>query len=337
MIDRALAKIILNDILKGYSVVQHKGYGKLFIKHPNLYDEAEIDEYYYVLYKKAKDAGIPNFSEKLKQAKINGSWSDNKEKELSEQKLYVEGLKKTKENLLYEDEIDHLSAEIKEAKGKIQKLEEEKFIATHPYIESWVENRIKEKSVISSFYKTPECSIDQRLINEEEEESDEIDSGDLKYLIELYSEKIINYTVKTIKRVSLEPNFISPFCLCDNDPYKFYGKPIINLTKFQRDIFTYAAKYKDIISDCKGVDIPEELLEDPEKLEEWDNKRKNLKKIIEKNQGKGGKLMIPGYSNEELKDLGFSENIADTNKMAALAKKHGGTLSFEDAIRENVI
>jgi hypothetical protein len=328
--EKFLVKSVLNDILRGFSVFDYYG-TDLYIKHFTLIDNAEIDNQSNYYYKLAKSSKLETYDEKYAQALKDKTWSTEKEKALNDEKLFYSNLLKTKQKFFLSGDIEQITEDLEKSIVKIQQLEFERASSIGPTIENYVDNRVREISVIKSLYKDPKYQ--KRFIPPKKEK--DLEKNELLELINGYNLEMNKFTRLNIKKAALNENYLSPFCMCDVDPHKFYGRAVIELTTLQMDIFIYAAKYKSIISDWK--DIPAELLDDPEKLEEESDKRDNIKKVIESNRGKGGNLMIPGVSNSDMKKYGLGSSGIDADKLIQEAKKRGGTLSFEDGIRAGAI
>lgn len=322
-----LVKSVLNDILRGFSFVKDENLGDLFIKHLTIMDQAEIDEQSLIYFEEAKLKEIPDFKTNYSAAIKNGTWSIEKETSLNDQKTFLNGLHQTKKNLIYEEDIENIQKDINESAEKIKNLESEKFMAIGPTIENYVDNRVRELFVLKSFF------IDKEFKNILIKNDKEVSSEDLMLLINVYNKIMSKFNIVNIKKASLNENYLSPFCLCDNDPFKFYGRAIMELSTFQIDLFIYAAKFKSIISEWQ--DIPKELLEDPEKLEEQFSKRENVKKIIDKNKGKGN-LIIPGMDNQDLEELGLGKAAVNNKRLMEATEKAGGTLDMETGMKLGV-
>lgn len=321
-----IIKSVLHDIIRGYSVTPNK----LYIKHADLFDSSKTDEYANELWQKAESNGLFSLKERLEQVRLDELWTDTDEKELNDEKLFCQNLLITRQKLHSKEDRENIDEQLKPSQKKISDLEDKKKLAIGPTIESFVDNRSKEIAIINSFYK--DSSFKKPFFKNIKD----IFNENLKELVLLYIDKMSVFTASNMKKASLSQNFLPAFCMCDNDPYKFYGIPIINLTFFQIDLFSFAAKYKRIFSEAKN--IPDELLDDPEKLEEWYERYENTKKLVEKNKGgKHNNMLVSGVSEDELDAFGLKNQMAQTDKLIREAQKRGGSLSLEDAIKSDLI
>ena len=98
---------------------------------------------------------------------------------------------------------------------------------------------------------------------------------------------------------------------------------------FQIETFQYAKNFKNILSNSKSPP-PTDVMNDPDKLEEWFNTNKNVEEILEKNDGKDAvATSLVGASKEDLKKLGLDTSQGlDLKKLAGkslteIVKAHG--------------
>ena len=63
--------------------------------------------------------------------------------------------------------------------------------------------------------------------------------------IEIYTNMIAKrFGGDEIKRVAVSPFFMNTYYLCDDNPYHFFGKPILYLTNFQTALMSFAKNFK---------------------------------------------------------------------------------------------
>ena len=140
------------------------------------------------------------------------------------------------------------------------------------------------------------------------------------------------------KRIALSTFFLNYFYLCDDNPNIFYGRPVVKLSYNQVELFGYARHYKNALQEMK-TNPPDELYDDPEKLEEWVSAGKNADKVMEKNKQdrEHGASSIVGATKEDLKRLGYTyEDNTDVSKTNLSEKANSSKkqrLSFEDLIK----
>ena len=305
-------KIILADILKGYSSYNHKieiG-GKVFysiiIKHTDNHDSSKLNYTYDFFYKRAIDNKIPTDKERLNQIILDKLWSNDKDKDIYEKEAFIKNLYKTKNQLHQKWDIDAVKNEIIKEESELIQLKHEKELLMSNTAERFASRKINDLHIFNSFFYDTEFK--NRLLNKEE--FDELDDNEINKLFALYNIILNDFNEENIKKISLSSFFTNYFYLCDDNPQVFYGKPVINLTFFQVELFGFGRYYKKLLSDSKNPP-PDDIINDPDKLAEWYN--------IEKNKAK--------YQDEDSEG-----SVHKTNKIREALMKKGGNLDHQDII-----
>ena len=82
----------------------------------------------------------------------------------------------------------------------------------------------------------------------------ELENGigrDFGTLINVYNQTSAKFDHTVIKKVALSPLFLNFFYLCDDSAVNFYGEPIVHLTFYQTEVFSYGLQFKNILSDTE--------------------------------------------------------------------------------------
>ena len=124
--------------------------------------------------------------------------------------------------------------------------------------------------------------------------------------------------------------------MCDDNPYYLYGKPIIDLTFYQMEVFSYSRYFRNALSEAKHKPS-DELYDDPEKLIDWLESSKNAEEMLNKgskkentkSEGAIGTSII-GAKKEDLAKIGIDEKGISLHDEAL---KKGGVLSMEDLMK----
>ena len=138
-----------------------------------------------------------------------------------------------------------------------------------------------------------------------------------------------------MKRVALSGFFLNNFYLCKDNPFIFYGKPVVELTYHQGDLFSYGRYFKHVLSEMKHQPPPD-VMEDPDKLIEQYDVQQNQEKMNEGKDTSGTASTYIGATKEDMDSLGITEevkndpNVVDLNEELA---KADGDLSMEDLIK----
>lgn len=197
--------------------------------------------------------------------------------------------------------------------------------------EDYASKKINEYFIFISLYK--DIDLKERLYSESDYEA--LTKEDIDQLTDIYNIKINDFSSISLKKVALSPYYLNLFNICNENAQNLYGKPIIDLTYYQVEVYNYARYFKHELSDAKHKP-PKEAYEDPELLIEWLESAKNAEEILSKSNAKNKKNQdfiassIVGASKEDVAKI--SKN-AEGISLQEIAKKHGGSLSMEDFIK----
>lgn len=332
MTDTSL-KIVFSEIIKGYSKKNIEGIGALFFKHINNQDSADIDIYNQQFTEKAKKMGLPTEKDQEEYLLKEGLWEESKDKRIKELQSFISNLKSTKSKLYLQAQIDQINKEIETNSKELFKLKSEKKELIGFTVEDYSFKKINEYYMFVSLYK--DKNLNDRFFNIDDYE--ELDNKEIMTLIKEYNDVNNKFNEKNLKKISLSSYFSNVFYLSKDDPFIFYGKPLVELSFYQIELFSYAKYFKSIISQAK-TRPSEYVLSDPDRLIEWFEGTKNAEEILNKNgkvtQKDNVATSIVGATSEDLKRLGIKkeddQNTIDLNKAAA---KKGGKLDMQDLIK----
>lgn len=297
----------------------------VFIKHLSAFDIAEIDIKYNLFFERAVRENILTEKEKLKYLHDEGLWTKKDEDEINYLEKSLSTLEKSKARAAIRTEIKMFGEKIKETKVKITTLKKQREEFLGITAESYTNNKISNYYLLISLYKE---NLMDRFFNEGE--FDDLEETQVTILAEKYNEKIKHYTPVNLKKITISNFFMNSFILVDNDPYKFYGKPVINLTLYQIELFNYGKHFKHILSELQG-DIPKEALDNPDELEDYFQGAQGTKEMVEKNSGddKAGGISLVGAKPEDVERM---VNNSDGISLSKELEKHGGSMNFQQII-----
>ena len=316
-----------SEILEGYSLTRSPKYGEIKIKHMNNSDASKTDIKNHYFYKKAISQGLPKKQDQIEYLIKENLWSKEKDKEIERIRDYIAGMQKTKSKLILQAQIDQIKKEIKDNQNNLNNLIMEKSEAIGFTAEEYASRKINEYYMqISVLDKNGEPLFS-------DEDFDELDQSDVYHLMDIYKESNDKFENKNLKRISLADFFTNIFYLCEDNIFNFYGKPIVKLTFYQIEIFSFGRYFKSIIQNSED-NIPDHIAEDPEKLIEWAESSKNVKEILEKSSGDGesGASSIVGATQKDLEKAGIDKND-DVIDLSQKAKEKGGKLTMEDMMK----
>ena len=135
-----------------------------------------------------------------------------------------------------------------------------------------------------------------------------------------------------IKRIALSGFFLNNFYLCKDNPKIYFGKPVVELTYNQSELFSYGRYFKHILSDMKNKPSPE-IMDDPDKLIEMYNIGQNSSKMKQSAEDSDASTVV-GATKEDLERMGMSSPSEDKGvSLSKEASKKGGKLSMDDLIK----
>ena len=321
-------KVIFSEILRGYTLVENKDFGKIKIKHFNNFDSAELDIKNRYFYEKARDQGLPTREQKIEYLLKEDIWDEKKNKEILNLKTMIAGLKNSKSKVFLQAHIDDINRQLEENQLKLAHLEIQKEELIGFCAENYAQRRINEHYMQKAILKD---NGEFLLSNEDFED---LQQDQLMGLISTYNKNTRKFESPNLKKISLSGFFTNLFYLCENNAYTFFGKPLVELTFYQVELFGYARYYKSLMESSESK-VPDEVRQDPEKIVEWFESSKNAKEVMDKSQtaGKeGSATSLVGATKQDLKRLGL-DNPNETISLAKKAAEKGGSLTMEDMMK----
>ena len=321
-------RLLFSDLLKGYCFSNYQN-SRVSIKHLTYSDIADVDIKYSYYLEEAKRGGVPTAEEREKCLIEEGSWNANKNKQIKDYYLFIDGMRETKAKLFRQSEVEQLNKTIRETEAKLKELETEKFQLLQCTAESFASKKITEYQIFKSlFLDLPDDKGGGKLLFNEEE-YDNLSDVELSVLVNLYNDKLIFFNERNFKRVALSNFFLNSFYLCENNPFVFYGKPVIQLTLFQIEVFSHAVYFKHIITNGQSKP-PNHVLEDPDKLIDWHNASQSMKEQIDK--GRKPEDMV-GMTSKDRELLGIQQTSNPHDKLIQAAQKKGAPLTAQEIMR----
>lgn len=316
-------RLILADIIRGYTHVEESEFGPFFIKHLNNFDIADIDSVYSLYFEKAKSKNILTNKEKIEFLIKNDIWSKKEEDKLKDYKKTLDQYDLNKSNEFVKSKRDIWKDEIEKLQKDINKLEIKRANLMGDTAESFASKKANEEHIILSFYKDKEFK--RNLFSRQE--FNEFDNKIISKIIELLKINTEKFNPRNLIKISLSPSYLNMFNLSSESIYEFYGKPVIQLSFYQMDVWGSARRFQQDLSQFPN--IPKDIQSDPDKLIEYIELNKNYKKAFpdKDNEEGGGGVSIVGANKEDLEILGMTPD--NTFNFDKELKKAGGKLGME--------
>lgn len=323
-----LLREVYSDIIRGYSKVKYQN-SDIYIKHITVHESFLNDEVYDDFYHRAVLNKIPTNEEQLKFIKSTGTWSDAKDENIKDKKLFIDNLKITRSKLaILKSQQEQIDQQIRNAESELRNLEISKIENMGLTAEIFAGRKANEFNILNSFYK----NITDNIKYFTNTTLDDLDDSEFSVFLDIYNRNNEKFEQLNIKRVALAPYFLNFFYLCDNDPVKFYGKPAINLTFYQADLFSNGCYFKNILSEMKDK-LSNDILDNPDELISMYETNKNVQDRLA-NTSNGKEMTAKGIMGAKKEDyirMGMEDQLGPN--LSELAAKKGGKLDIYDIIK----
>ena len=332
-ISQAKLKRLFSDVINGYNHVKDKNFGNLYFKHLKLYESAVIESNAEKYEEEAKKEGLPTEKEQVKFLTKEELWSEEKETEIKDKTMLDDGLQTAKSKSFIKKQRDDFEFQIKKAENELRELLEQKDELVGFTVEKYTSKKANEEYIFRILYKDPEC----KELYYTEEEYDDLDSTVIQQIVSKFSSVSETLNDYNIRRLGLAPFFLNIFYLCEDNPYHFYGKPVLDLTYYQNELFAQSRYFKHLLSESKNKP-PDDIMEDPDEFVRWFESGKQAEKLLEKNAEKAKEnaaISLVGASKEDLDTLGLSdsEEGGKSVNLSKIAREKGRNLTMDELIK----
>ncbi len=322
-------KDLYRDLIFGFSEFRFESSkSKVFIKHLNDLETGHTERTYKEHLYLAKEQGLKTEQESINFLIEEGIWSKEKDERIEELTEKLKQLESTKSKLIIHAQLATLQKEIKPLSDELYILIHERNENVGMTAEAFANKKISESTIQSCFYK----DRDLKELYFTEEEFDYLEHSEVNECLSIYTEMISErFGGDEIKRVAACPFFMNVYVLCDDNPFNFFGKPILTLTNFQVALMSHAKYLKNLMSNHKSP--PDDFQGSPDKVIEWYELQ--IKSAEAKNnmdtKGDGGGKSIFGASKAELTSMETDEE--KSMNLNEEIEKHGGEMNFEEILK----
>ena len=310
------AQRVYKDILNGFSVFKKDG-ETFFVKHFTEVDHGWIQEYKKECFQRARKKGLAKESEQLKLLSEQQLWSREQEKELDYWKMEISNLEVTKAKLILAKQINQVKKQIRGYERKIKEAEEERAELLGLTCESFAEKKVSEYYMFYSLYK------DQDLKHKyyKFEDYEELSSIEISEMVKLNNRVLSDFNNKNLKKIAACPFFLNSVMISKNNPFIFFGKPIVELTNYQQEMWGNGIRFKNIIE--QKNDTPPKMLTLQDVVDWYENAAGSLESANSKDKvSAGGAKSIVGATSEELEKLTSGGDDGKAVDLHAAAAKH---------------
>ena len=241
------------EILQGYTYCEEEGF---YIKHFKEADLGFIDDIFRKCSDRLKGMGVPSQQEKLEFLEEEEYWVKEEEESFITATLAVKDPYDFLEKMIDPEQRKNFeNTLLPEAIEDLRRITKERTELVEPTIETICDKRLNEFYVYNAVYKDKALKEHFYTI----EEFEELSYYELGELVQKYNHITSKFTEGNLKRIATNYFFLNSFFMSEDDPVKFYGKNVLDLTMYQLNIFSRGKFYKSIL--VEGNDPPDQYFE----------------------------------------------------------------------------
>lgn len=314
---------IFSDILNGCTQIRHEG-KTIFFKHIDTKIFGAASEFYEENLIIARKNGLKTTKDKELEYKDEIQHILKRLKELD---LILDTNKIAKDKEILPSQKKILQKEIDKFEQEKSKLEAEKHSIIGLTAEEYAENIYNDYLAYTLFFKDSQFKTSFFEVNSFDDVERER-FAEIRCLFKYINEQLSD---KNIKLIAASSFFLNLFILANDSVLEFYGKPIIELTQNQIDLFYLGRNYKNILGES-NVPIPSSIRNNPEALVHWFENRSSANHLIDEN-AEGVSLINATLEDYEL--LGIARPVQPMNQLKDALNKAGGSLSLAEFAQLN--
>jgi hypothetical protein len=323
---------LFHEIISGYTLYKIDKYN-IYFKHPSVAENFNINSRYKDLLNSAIEKGLPTEKEKIEEA-INGNWwSSKKESEIKILQKSKTNLKKTKLSMRLPAEKAAIDKQIKRVDSILITLIKERNEIVNYTAEDYANNRFVDELIM--FYTYKDSNLKNKFFSNFEDyyEIDENFFEKLKKTFQVFQNKITDLQTRLLAASGFFQNLV----FISDNPEVFWGKKLLDCTKYQIDTLLYGKLYRNTIKSYaeSGSPIPDNILESPEKFIGWleDKNQSNKKASSKKIKSKNAVSSFVGATPDDLEKMGVKVEKFKGKSLLDLAKEKGGKLEKHDYLK----
>lgn len=310
-----------SDICRGYTTQTWEARA-VYVKHLSHHDQIDIDLFHDEALNHALSRGIASEASRLKWLESKGFWTRKNQNELDNHRVFTENLAVTKTKMPVKSQRDEIGRQLDEAQAKLNEMGTKRSALIGLTAEHAASSKVQYEYIRLSLFKDKHCRkplFDARDIAEMGDEES-------RRILIFYVNSLDAFGVANIKKIALAPFFTNYFYLCGEQHSSFFTRPVSELTFFQVNLLSYAVSYRNILS---NQNVPEQVRDDPVKLEEYVNRSQAVREMSAKAPATGGRVGYVGAQQGDFDDWGMKNDTAQVQQMA-----RGGVSDSMDAARQ---
>ena len=338
---------LYSRICLGYDRIEVKGFGEIFVGHLRHIESCKLRASYQFGIDLAKGLGIKTEKEYLDDFISRGWWSKEKEEEIAKTSSFIESLKKSKERVVLPSQKQAFEKEIAESESSLGKIILERKSLIPFTAEDYAEKYYNRLFLLEVLFESSNLDV-KKFKTEDDLNSLDDDLYENLWVSTLSS--LSDFAIKNIKYLSASPFFQNLLFLSGKDYscYNFFGKPVVELTMYQVDMFSNGSYYRSFIENSSEKISPD-VLSNPESLIEWIesgsnasigakkmlDRSPNSKKKARKGEERSGRMTsFVGATKSDYEKLGIDGLANENNNLISAAKKdQRGSIDIYQAVK----
>jgi len=323
--DEEKYRALFSRIIKGYSEAEYKG-EQIFVKHFTESDVGLISEKQNSFFKNAKEQGLPTEKEKLKVLHEQDIWTDKDEEGFKNLQEEIKNQEQTQKNLFIKAQKQILKSKIFVNKKKLTEKFKERAEALDLTCEEYSQRKSHEETVYYALYK--DSDLKNKFLSRDRFE--EMPQIELHLLMSLHASSTQDIFHDNVKRICVLGFFLNTFFICNDDPLIFYGKPVVDLTIHQVNLFSTGKFFKAMMT--KSEAQPPET-EDIDELVEWYEASISKEELAKKMEGKDSATLV-GATKEDMKGIVQGGGVNLNQQVGEYREKTGkSALDMDDMLK----
>ncbi len=141
----------------------------------------------------------------------------------------------------------------------------------------------------------------------------QLDEEEADAIMSMYIRSSNRFAANALRQIAVSPYFTNYFYICGENIASFFNRPIAELSIHQVNLLSYAMYYKHILQNNQ---VPNDMRENPDKLEEYITKTANFKEATAKAGQTGNRVGIVGATQADFDALNL-KNSSDIMHNAA--------------------
>lgn len=297
---------------------------EVFIKHLSPLDDLAVSYAYQSCFQELKSRGLFTEEEKIQYLNENNLWDTKIDQKIKDSRWMLKSYHENKRKAFKIKDINYYNEQIKNEEELLIKLITERSQTLGETVEAAaqkesdlfiVQNFLFKDSGATKFLHTPE-------------EFRNLSTQEVDQLYRLYFKFRADISEENIKKLSINSIFTNLFFLTEH-VNEFWGRAVVNLSHHQINLATYGRYFQSILTESG---IPDEFKDDPQRLEDWSNGKRNVQEILDRTADQSGVVSIP-LSPSEMKHYAIVAPI-DYSK---IQQRAGNTNGIEEAIRKGLL